>query len=93
MPSTFGWVDFLAEDRQKMLDVVHLFREQDTRDELGLGTIREAFSDHFFPGTSTVQTRVRYMLFVPWVYQRLEERRSPTRRLEKMLGHGDLVDR
>ncbi len=78
MPSTFGWVDFLAEDRQKMLDVVHLFREQDTRDELGLGTIRDAFSDHFFPGTSTVQTRVRYMLFVPWMYQRLEEKKVPS---------------
>ncbi len=28
-----------------------------------------------FPGTSTIQTRLRYMLFVPWVYMDLEKRR------------------
>jgi hypothetical protein len=88
MPSAFGWVDFLAEDRQKMLDVVHLFHERETRDELGLGTIRDAFSDHFFPGTSTVQTRVRYMLFVSWVYQRLEQKKVPSAQVaEKARGH------
>jgi len=36
MPSTFGWVDFKEDDRQKMLDVGHLFREQDTRDKPAL---------------------------------------------------------
>ena len=50
MPSSFAWVDFAEEDRQKMLNVVHLFREQDTRDELGIGTIRDAFAGYFFPG-------------------------------------------
>ena len=54
MPSVFGWVDFREKDRRNMLDLVQLFREQDTRDELGIGTIRDAFADHFFPGTSTV---------------------------------------
>ena len=83
MPSTFGWVDFMEEDRRRMLDVVHLFREQDTRDELGLGTIRDAFADYFFPGTSTVQTRVRYMLFVPWMYQRLEQKKTPSAQIAK----------
>jgi hypothetical protein len=75
MPSRFGWVDFAEQDRQRMLDVVQLFREQDTRDELGIGTIRDAFANFFFPGTSTIQTRARYMLFVPWIYQRLERKR------------------
>ncbi len=68
MPSTFAWVDFAEEDQQKMLDVVHMFQEKDTRDELGIGIIRDAFADYFFPGTSTIQTRARYMLFVPWIY-------------------------
>ena len=49
MGSKFGWVDFAEEDRQKMLDIIHLFREQDTRDELGIGTVRDSFSDYFFP--------------------------------------------
>ena len=78
MPSKFGWIDFAEEDRQKMLDVVSLFREQDTRDELGIGTIRDAFADHFFPGTSTIQTRARYMLIVPWVYLELERKKTPS---------------
>lgn len=57
MASHFAWVDFSEEDRQRVLDVVRLFREQDTRDEIGIGIIRDAFADFFFPGTSTIQTR------------------------------------
>jgi hypothetical protein len=78
MPSRFGWVDFAENDRQRMLDVIHLFREQDTRDELGIGTIRDAFAEYFFPGTSTIQTRARYMLFIPWIYRLLEKRGVPS---------------
>jgi hypothetical protein len=74
MPSRFGWVDFAEEDRQQMLEVVRLFREQETRDELGILTIWDALANHFFPGTSTIQTRARYMLFIPWIYLGLEEK-------------------
>jgi len=73
--SHFGWVDFAEDHRRRMLDVIRLFQEQETRDELGVGTIRDAFSEYFFPGTSTIQTRARYMLFIPWIYRRLEEQR------------------
>lgn len=55
-----------------MAEVIELFREQDTRDELGIGVIRDAFADMLFPGTNTMQTRARYFLFVPWIYRRLE---------------------
>lgn len=58
-----------------MLDVVDLFKEQNTRDELGIGAIRDAVADLLFPGTGTVQTRARYFLFIPWIYQELERRR------------------
>ena len=78
MASTFAWVDFAEEDRRKMLDVIHLFRERDTRDELGIGTIRDSFSDYFFPGTSTIQTKARYMLFIPWIYIDLEKKKVPS---------------
>ena len=64
--------------------ILALFRERDTRDELGIGVIRDLVADELFPGTSTIQTRLRYMLFVPWIYQRLKknirmERHSPKR--------------
>jgi len=45
MPSTFAWLDHLESDRRKALDIVDLFREQYTRDELGIGDlnrVREA---------------------------------------------------
>lgn len=73
--SSFAWLDFSESDRQKALDVIDLFRERGTVDELGIGTIRDAFADLLFPGTSTIMTRARYFFFVPWVYQRLEKKR------------------
>jgi hypothetical protein len=72
MPSLFAWVDFAEEDRRKMAEVIDLFREQDTRDEVGLEAIRDGLADLMFPGTSTIQTRARYFLFVPWIYRRHE---------------------
>lgn len=81
MSSYFGWVDFSEEDRQKMLDVIKLFSEEGTRDELGIGSIRDAFADYFFPGTSTIQTRARYMFFIPWIYQELEKKRVPSKEI------------
>src|SRR5829696_4420864 len=74
MPS-FTWLDFAESDRQRAQDVIDLFREQDTRDELGIATIRDALSDWFFPSTSAIQTRARYFLIIPWMYLRLEERK------------------
>jgi hypothetical protein len=61
-----------------MREVIDLFKEQDTIDELGIGAIRDAFADLLFPGLSTVQTRAKYFLFIPWVYQRVEAERIPS---------------
>ncbi len=72
--SAIGWIDFDEAERQRAQRLMQLFTEQDTRDELGLGAIRDSIADHLFPGTSTVQTRLRYMLFVPWIFSRLTAR-------------------
>ena len=72
MPSTLTWLDHDPVARERSLRILALFRVRDSRDELGLGAIRDSFSDKLFPGTSTIQTRLRYMLFVPWVYRELE---------------------
>lgn len=60
MSSALGWVDFDEAERDRAQRLMQLFTEQDTRDELGLGAIRDSISDHLFPGTSTIQTRLRY---------------------------------
>ncbi|QRY53803.1 DUF6361 family protein [Mycolicibacterium septicum] len=69
MVSSFGWLDTDNEQRRKMLEVVDLFKEEGTVDELGIGSIRDAFADALFPGTSVLQTRLRYILFIPWLMQ------------------------
>lgn len=62
-----GWIDFSTEERKKVLDVIHLLEEPGAVDELGFGIIRDGFSNYFFPGTSTVQTRAKYFLIVPYI--------------------------
>lgn len=81
MPSTLAWIDHdtRAQDRAKR--ILALFQERGTVDQLGLGGIRDSFADLFFPGTSTIQTRLRYFLFVPWIYQLLEEQEVSSRKI------------
>ncbi|AIU88965.1 DUF6361 family protein [Pectobacterium odoriferum] len=75
MASALGWLDHDADAQAKTLNILALFQQKESRDELGIGVIRDSFSERLFPGTSTIQTRLRYMLFVPWIYQRLENKR------------------
>ena len=75
MTSTLTWVDYDSEARDRSLRILSLFQQKESRDELGLGGIRDSFADMLFPGTSTIQTRLRYMLFVPWIYKALEARK------------------
>lgn len=77
MSSTFTWLDYSERDRRRALDVVDLFREATTLDELGIGSIRDGLADVMFPGTSTIQTRARYFLLLPWLYLWLEGRAVP----------------
>ena len=81
MASTFAWLDYSEHERRKMLDVIELFGERTTRDELGIGGVRDAFADMLFPGTSTIQTAAKYFLFVPWIYLSLEEKRIPSSKI------------
>ncbi len=62
-----GWIDFSPTHRNKVMLVMDFFKEQGVIDELGLGTIRDAISDLLFPGTSTIQTRAKYFLLIPWI--------------------------
>lgn len=70
-----GWVDFSKEDREKVLDVMNLLQEQGAVDEIGIGLVRDAFANLFFPGTSTVQTVAKYFLIVPYVLKEATEGR------------------
>ena len=70
--STLTWLDYSERDRRRALDVIDLFRETNTVDELGLAGVGNSYSDLIFPGTGTIQTRACYFLLVPWTFLRLE---------------------
>lgn len=72
MTSSFTWLAHDEAERRRMQEAVELFREQGTLDDLGIGPVRDAFSNLLFPGTSVLHTRARYFLFIPWIYRRLE---------------------
>lgn len=61
-----------------------MFDDTGTRDELGIGQVRDAFSNTFFPGTSTVMTRARYFAFIPWHF---EEARARGLQGQKLVAH------
>ena len=61
------WLDSTASDRDRMRRVLDLFKEQGTVDEMGLGSLRDILSDALFPGASYIRTRLRYVLFIPWI--------------------------
>ena len=76
------------------------------RDEVGFLIIHQRYADRFFPGTSVLHTRLRYVLFIPWIYadarnSRLRQRdpadviaRGEHKLTERLLGQdGVIVDR
>jgi len=67
-----GWIDFSKNERNKVLSVLDLLMEQGALDELGIAPVRDGFSNLFFPGTSTIQTRAKYFLIVPYALKDLE---------------------
>lgn len=71
MEAQIGWIDFSEKDRKKALDVIHLLQGQGAVDELGIGIVRDAFANIFFPGTSTIQTRAKYFFIVPYVMKEI----------------------
>jgi hypothetical protein len=75
--TSFTWLDYSEYERRQAMEGIDLFGEDETRDKLGLGTIRDGFADLLFPGTSTIQTGARYFLFVPWVCLELERKKTP----------------
>ncbi len=71
--STLGWLDSSEQERRAVTELVSALNEPGTLDELGIGTIRDTFANTLFPGTSTIQTRARYFLFIPWILLEVEE--------------------
>lgn len=73
--SSVGWLDLDSAASERVGTLLRSLEEPGTLDALGLGSVRDAFSAMLSPGTSTIQTRIRYFLFLPWICARLEVER------------------
>lgn len=67
-----GWLDFDAAATERVATLLRALQQPATLDVLGLGSVRDAFSQMLHPGTSYIQTKLRYFMFLPWIFQRLE---------------------
>ena len=67
-----GWIDYGSRDRNKILSILSLLSTPEAVDELGIGVVRDGFADILFPGISTIQTRAKYFLLVPYIMMELE---------------------
>jgi len=70
--SSLSWVDLDDTAARKVNEAIRALDEPGTLDPIGLGSVRDAIADAIAPGTSTIQTRLRYFLFVPWIFQKLD---------------------
>lgn len=68
MPSSLAWLDTTSEEQRLTRELLSMFSQKEGRDEIGIGQIRDSFSDILFPGTSTLHTRPRYFLIIPWCF-------------------------
>ena len=81
-----GWIDFSKTERNKILSVLDLLSQDGTLDKLGIAPVRDGFSNLFFPGTSTIQTRAKYFFLVPYALKELElsEETNPNKILREL---------
>lgn len=77
--SAFTWLDYDQDQARRTTELIRALSEVETVESMGIGGIRDGFARLFFPGTSTVQTRVRYFLLVPWALHHVAGRRPRDR--------------
>ena len=74
-----GWIDFSKKERGDVTTILRLLGTPSALDEIGIGTIRDGFSDLLFPGLSTQQTRAKYFVLIPYLFS-MAEKQSFVRR-------------
>ena len=68
-----GFINFSTEEQLKMHQVIQAIQEHQAIDELGLGRIRDAFSNKLFPGISTLHNRAKYYAILPSLFLEAEK--------------------
>lgn len=73
-------MSFNQEALNRANKVMKMLQGQGAIDEMGLGRIRDAFSNMMFPGMSVLQTHAKYFLLMPALYAYLEKSRISSSR-------------
>lgn len=63
-----GFVNFNTEEKKRVAKVMQLLQESEAIEELGIGRVRDHFSNTLFPGTSTLQHHAKYFVVMPSLY-------------------------
>ena len=84
----FGWT-YLSRKSLRQAEDQLSGDTQGVRDEIGFLLIHQHFADKFFPGTSVLQTRLRYVFFIPWMYQIIGGR-ATTQSIEREIAEFEL---
>lgn len=66
--ASFG-MTYLSPDTMRDARKFMSADQKGVRDEIGFLIVHQRYADRFFPGTSVLHTRLRYVLFVPWLYR------------------------
>jgi Family of unknown function (DUF6361) len=74
---SFGWVEISDAALQRLRSELEQ-KEQGVVDEMGVLAIHTGYADYFFPGTSVLQTRPRYLFFTCWNFLWLARQRGVT---------------
>lgn len=73
-----GFVHFDREDQKKYLAVLSKITEGGAIDELGIGRLRDYYSDRMFPGISTLHQHAKYFSLMPLLYREAVKARYPS---------------
>ena len=65
-----GWI-LLSREAVARAEQALNSDEKGVRDEVGFLALHQGFADRFFPGTSVLHTRLRYVLFIPWMMEQI----------------------
>ncbi len=63
-----GFVNFNTEEKKRVSKMMQLLSESEAIEELGIGRVRDHFSNTLFPGTSTLQHHAKYFAILPSLY-------------------------
>ena len=63
-----GFVNFNTEEKKRVAKMMQLLQESEAIEELGIGRVRDHFSNTLFPGTSTLQHHAKYFVVMPSLY-------------------------